>query len=137
MRPILAAIALICLASTTLAQNKCVSGKKTLYTDQPCPSDSAPAITGGTVSTIGTNTKTEALNREFLARRAAEEQQYNARIAQEYVQQVAADRTQCMGLESQAKSLEAAMRQPMDYSLQDQYRRQHRAIRDQQYRMKC
>lgn len=97
----------------------------------------APA---GTVSTIGKSAHVIQQEDEFLQRRAAESSRYQSQVAQAQVaeaQQQVQNASLCASLASQARSLEAAMRQPNGPQWLDNLKQQHRDVRDQQYRNRC
>ncbi|WP_427309057.1 hypothetical protein [Cupriavidus sp. H39] len=122
---------------------KCRNGKSILYTqDRYCPAGyiDITGASGGTVSIVGRSAHVKEQENELLQRRATENGPYQMQMAQAQVaeeQQQAHNSALCTSLASQAKSLEAAMRQPNGPQWLDNLKQQHRNVRDQQYRNKC
>ncbi|MDF3881317.1 hypothetical protein [Cupriavidus basilensis] len=123
----------------TAHAGKCVSGNKTLYTDMACPPGWQGTALGGNLSRISPEPATEAANQQFLQKRQAEENEYQARIAREQAESVRTEVNQCHWLGNQIRQLD------YDYSVrrnarlpeQEDYRRRYRALRDQQARLRC
>ncbi|MDE4919805.1 hypothetical protein ACUXAV_002860 [Cupriavidus metallidurans] len=142
MRRTIATIALITLTSTAFAA-KCRSGKSILYTqDRYCPAGYTDITTsmGGTVSSAGKSANVVQQEQEFLQGRAIErgQQQTQTTVAQQQVmQQQANNASLCAALAEDARSLEAAMRQPNSAQALDSLKQRHRNTRDQMYRNGC
>jgi len=128
------------MASSSYA-TKCRNGKSILYTqDRYCPAGytDITGAQGGTVSIVGKSAQVKEQESEFLQRRAIENGQYHAQMAHAQVSEAQQQASAlCASLASQAKSLEAAMRQPNGPQWLDNLKQQHRNVRDQQYRNRC
>jgi hypothetical protein len=122
---------------------KCRGGKSILYTqDEFCPPGYTNITTmiGGNVSTIGKSEAVKRQEQEFLRQRAQDEQQNQVKLAHEQQQIVAAEndrRYLCNGLAVQARSLENQMRQINAWQVMDTLNKQHKDVRDEQYRLRC
>lgn len=142
MLRIVIAVTLVCASSNALAM-KCINGKKTLYTDaRNCPAGYSYGVSQdtGTVSTIGKSENVRQQENEFLKNRERENNQYSPQFAQTQIQpaQLSANNAWlCTSLSDQARSIEAAMRQPNSPQTLDYLKQQHRMLRDQMYRNKC
>ncbi|WP_454712981.1 hypothetical protein [Cupriavidus nantongensis] len=122
---------------------KCQSGKKTLYTDERrCPSGFTISDTYGTgsLSVVGKSEEVKRQEAEYLNQRAAEQNRYQAQIAQAQVRESQQQRSTayvCSTFAEQARALEAQMRRPNYAQEQERLKREHRSVRDHQYRNGC
>lgn len=143
MRKFVTTVALLALTSTVYGA-KCRGGKSILYTqDQYCPAGYTDVTTTleGTVSTTGKSENVVRQEQEFLQRRAIENGQHQAQLAQaqqQYArQQQTSNASLCSALADQARSIEAALRQPNSAQWLDSLKQQNRNVRDQMYRNRC
>ncbi len=139
----LVAVAILAMTPALSYGAKCRGGKSTLYTqDEFCPPGYTNITnpTGGNVSTIGKSDNVKRQEQEFLQQRAQDQQTYQAQQAQEQRQILAADndhRSLCNALSERARSIEIQMRQINAWQWMDSLKRQHRDVRDEQYRQRC
>lgn len=137
------AIALAIACTPTAHAAKCRSGKSILYTqDWYCPSGytdiSSPM--GGTVSTMGKSENVRKAEQDYLGMRAAEEKQFQNQQAQlqaQYAQEQNQLRGQCSAIDAHIRANENQQRQLNAWQQIDQLKQNHRALRDQQYRLGC
>lgn len=136
-------LALAVTASPLAQAAKCRNQGKILYTqDQYCPAGYTDITSGigGSVSTVGKSANVRQQEQQFLAGRAAENQQYQAQIAQQQQQESVAASNQrglCQSIDGQIRANEIGMRQINAWQQMDRLKQDHKALRDQQFQLGC
>ncbi|AEI80244.1 hypothetical protein CNE_2c12800 [Cupriavidus necator N-1] len=95
---------------------------------------------GGTVSTMGKSENVRKAEQEYLRMRATEEKQFQNQQAQlqaQYAQEQNQLRGQCSAIDAHIRANESQQRQLNAWQQIDQLKQNHRALRDQQYRLGC
>lgn len=135
-------LAILAAAFNVHGASKCRNGGRILYLDDVCPPGYTDITSGqgGSVSVIGKSAEVKQQEQAFLQERRVSELRYQAQLAQEQRQLVAAENNRqgvCSAIDGQIRAVEIQMRQINGWQFMDQLKRTHRQLRDQQFQLGC